>query len=378
MVGDHPLNTNRMEFLMRLTLPVSLALFLAGCPVDSPDAPPPVSADPVAGNAELGICSGGDLITVSSIENRHGTVLDAHVGASGMVGIASEDQTLKFWDARTGDAAGAVEGFEYMPAFALDSELTTVALDASGSLAASGETTGRLAVWQVGDSEMVQDFGAPGEAPITAAAFSPDGRQVVTADGSFGGAVAVRDIGSGTAIEAGEGGLWQVAHLGYSPDGNSVAVTGDIYGSPSVDIISSAFPTVSIALWESLSLQIDHGRIGARAAVWTPDGSQLIVIGDRFAAVLDVEAAAESRIETAAALALFDDHDPVDVAVDPSGRWFATIGSEGDLRFHAVADLADLGGSSLGQPVAVGLSADGSRVAAVHLDGTVELLGCAE
>jgi len=355
---------------------IAFALPAAACACADTDAPV-VSNEPVAGGADLGVCGGGDLVTVATVENRHGEVLAAHVGASGMVGVASEDQTLKFWDARTGELAGAVEGFMYMPAFEVGSDLTAVAVDRTGALAASGESTGRVAVWRVENSELVQAFG-DAEAPVLAGAFAPGGGQVASADASFGGAVGIRDIDSGTTIAAGDGNLWEVAHLAFSPEGESVAVTGHIYGSPAVDVISSAFPTASMGLWESLDLQIEHGRIGARAAAWSPDGSRVVVVGDRFAAVLDVERRSSSFIEEATALALFDDHDPVDVSVDPTGAWITTVGAEGDLRFHTLEDLAPLGGTALGEPVAVGLAAEASRVAAVHRDGTVELLACAE
>ncbi|GEM_PF-3519723 len=354
----------------------ALALASAGCPgTDAPD----VSDDPIAGGAELGVCAGGDLVTVATVENRHGEVRAAHVGASGMVGIASEDQTLKFWDAQTGELAGAVEGFMYMPAFDVGSDLTAIALDSTGALAASGESSGRAAVWRVENSQLVQEF-APSEegVSITSVGFAPSGAQVVTSTNEYGGGVAIRDVDSGTEIPAGPGNLWEAAHVVYSPDGGSVAVTGHIYGSPSVDIISSAFPTASLGVWEGLDLQIEHGRIGARAAAWTPDGARVVVVGDRFAAVVEVEGRSSAVIEQPLALALFDEHDPVDVAVDPTGSWIVTVGAEGDLRFFSAEDLSEMGALSLGEPVAIGLAADASRIAAVHRDGVVELLGCAE
>ena len=358
------------------------SLGLLGCPAapidESPGTQPPPG--PPVGNQTLGVCGDGELVTVATVENRHGEVRAAHVGTSGMVGIASEDRSLKFWDAATGELAGSVEGFIYQPAFSVDSDLTALNVDGSGQRAVSGESSGRVAVWQVADSELVHDFGqvSADGLGITSVAFSPISREIVTSDESFGGSVAVRDPSTGSALDAGQGRLWGVEHLSYSPDGNSIAITGDIYGSPSVDIISSAFTTVSMALWEGMDLQLQHNRIDARVARWTPDGNRLVVVGDRFAAVLDVSAASpDARIEEPETLVLFDDHDPVDVAVSPDGEWFVTVGAEGDLRVHDLAgeQLASIG---LGEPVAIGLDEGGTRLAAVHLDGTVELLGCAE
>jgi WD40 repeat protein len=326
----------------------------------------------------LSVCAeGGDFVTIATIQNRHGEVRAAHVGDSGMIGIASADQTLKFWDIDSGELAGSVEGFTYQPAFEVGSELTALAISPDGTLAISGETNGGLVAWRVENSELVTDFRAvfgPSEdlGPATAVAFSPDGELVATADTRFGGSVAIRHVESGAPMHAGEGVLWGVEDLVFSPDGESVAIIGDIYGSPAVDVIPTAFPTQSRGVWESESLQTEHRRIGARSARWTPDGSRLVVAGDRFVAILNPSELADDVTPI-----LFDDHDPVGITMSPDGTWFATIGAEGDLRFHSM-DGSPLGSISLGEPVAVGLAADGSRLAAIHRDGTVELFGCAE
>lgn len=355
-----------------------LSLSVVGCATPPPDLEEPAdllpSIDPGDTEESFGLCAsdGGALGSVATVNNRHGEVLAAHVAASGMVGIASEDQSLKFWDSRTGEQAGGVEGFEYFPAFEVDSLLTAIVMTPDGQTAVSGQSTGRVAAWDVESSDLLVDF-AETEAAITALASHPDGELIAVADAGFGGNVTLRDLPSGNITETGDTPLWEVSGLQFAPDGSRLALVGHIYSIPAVDNRNTAFPLADSELWEGNTLLFEHNRGGARAAAWTPDGDRLVVVGDRFAAVLDGD---DFSADPPPVQVLFEDHDPVDVIVAADGSWFATIGAEGGLRISSTADGEELLFEQLRESVALGLDSEGGRLSVVHRDGWLELLGC--
>jgi len=357
-----------------------LSLSLLGCVTTTPEPEsnggslPPVAAEETEESFGLCATDGGVLGSVATVDNRHGEVLAAHVSASGMVGIASEDQSLKFWDTRTGEQAGGVEGFDYFPAFELDSAITAIVMTADGETAISGESTGRVAAWDVASSQLLVEFPAPETGqPIAALASDTEQELVAVADVSFGGNVTLRHLPSGNVTETGATPLWEVRGLEFNPEGSRLAIVGHIYGSPAVDSRNTAFPLADAETWDGQSLLFEHGREGARTAVWTPEGDRLVVIGDRFAAVLD---AGDFAADPAPVQVLFEDHDPVDVVVSADGSWFATIGAEGGLRILSTVDGEELVAEQLGEPVALGLGPEGSRLSVVDRGGLLELLGC--
>ncbi len=355
-----------------------LSLSAIGCATPTPDLSDPASSLPPVAPDEtedsFGLCAsdGGVLGSVATVDNRHGEVLAAHIAASGMVGIASEDQSLKFWDSRTGEQAGGVEGFDYLPAFEVDSALTAIVMTPNGETAVSGQSTGRVAAWDVASSQLLVDF-AETEVPITALASDPSGELIAVADDRFGGNVTLRHLASGNVTETEESALWEVSGLEFSPDGSRLALVGHIYGAPAVASRNTAFPQADSETWEGWGLAFEHNREGARAAAWTPDGDRLVVVGDRFAAVLDGD---DFSADPAPVEVLFEDHDPVGVIVSADGSWFATIGAEGGLRIVRTADGEELVSEQIGESVTLGLDPEGGRLSVVRRDGWLELLGC--
>ncbi len=103
---------------------------------------------------------------------------------------------------------------------------------------------------------------------------------------------------------------------------------------------------------------------------FTPDGAQLIGWEERWAEVWDVAAGKPVARITPPGRAHFRD-----LAVHPSGRWFATVGSDGRARGWSLSDFTETTTTDLGAGKlhAVAFSPDGRRGAAGADGGKVVL-----
>ncbi|MFN0051815.1 MAG: AAA family ATPase [Planctomycetales bacterium] len=261
---------------------------------------------------------------------------------AGIVASAGEDRTVCFWDAADGRFLGMLEGF--------GSTLVAVQFHPTEPLVATRNETGGLTVWRWTLEEFERqrrivaeyvwgNFDAVGRA----LRFSPDGDNLVVPDSH--GRIRFFEAATGTLT----GVLYPTSELGvvqglaYEPGGERLALAGG---------------RSTIALWnrrsQSWDRQWETGQSAVRDLAYSPDGRLLVSAGNSI------------RVWDAASgdllFALDRQAQPVtDVAIDPSGRWLASLAED---RTQFVLNLEDLA-RALDQ-MQVGWEADDPLVSAAR------------
>jgi dipeptidyl aminopeptidase/acylaminoacyl peptidase len=170
------------------------------------------------------------------------------------VACASEDQTVKVWDAATGEGVLTFKGHASM--------VRCVAFSPDGKRLASASWDGAVKVWDTkGAREMLVL-----RAHASSVAFSPDGERLASAGGDPGqlGEVKVWDARTGQEILSLKGHTDEVTAVAFSPDGQRLA--GISLDGP-------------VRVWDAqtgkevLSLKGHTGT--AEAVAFSPDGRRL-------------------------------------------------------------------------------------------------------
>jgi WD40 repeat protein/serine/threonine protein kinase/DNA-binding SARP family transcriptional activator len=144
-------------------------------------------------------------------------VFDVAFGSGGTIlatgGWVGPSSTL-LWDAATGERQRVLRQDPKK-----DQWGRAVDFSPDGKLVA-GEGWGNVFVWSVEDGGMVARMR---EQQVTALAFSPDGRRLVT--GSLEGGLKVWEVETGRQLDSLSGNLGQVVDLAFSPDGAVLATS---------------------------------------------------------------------------------------------------------------------------------------------------------
>ena len=190
-----------------------------------------------------------------------GAVCSVAFGPEGQALSGGYDGTMRLWDLKTGKQAGvftadknvckvaysakaklaATSGWERICLWDLEtgkevrklsgghtSFVTSVCFSQGGERLLSSGWDGRVVIWDVKSGEVLQTFRADnrkeadidGSAAACCAAFSPDGKRVVS--GGKGG-VRVWDVESGNEVYKFEGHTAGVTGVAYFPDGKRIA-----------------------------------------------------------------------------------------------------------------------------------------------------------
>ncbi|MGH9151599.1 MAG: hypothetical protein ACRD03_04135 [Acidimicrobiales bacterium] len=162
-------------------------------------------------------------------------------------------QGVRLWDLTTGRtvtslSAGELEGGALRAAFSPD----------GAQLAASFEDG--TAVWDVATAEPTRTFADPSWAFLSEVAFSPDGRRLVTADGT------VRDVATGAAVAE----LPATHGVAFHPSGTMIATAG----------VGTTATVHDVATGRALrSLGTERGPAGSVTAVSTDVGRRRVLTG---------------------------------------------------------------------------------------------------
>ena len=281
-----------------------------------------------------------------------------------------------------------------------DGAVMTLAFRPDGETLASGSHDGTVRIWSRTAAEPLASL--PDHAGMTAAAFSPDGRQLAVAPQGAGG-IELWNPRTVELLHALEGAGGLVAQIAYSPDGSLVA---------------AAFKTSAqqgeFRIWktdtgELVSRLGEIGR-GAERVAFSPDGSRLLTTsGDAVVAVWNphtgqklmssacdyqgafVDAGAVFGLDgtrVAYRMAYLLDAATGDrvvklkpqghvtcLAASPDGRLLAAgmaIGSVNLADFKTGERIAGLLGHK-GSVRAISFNADGTRVVTGSLDGSARL-----
>jgi COMPASS component SWD3 len=268
-------------------------------------------------------------------------------GGDPFVATASDDKTLRLWDAQTGDALVEFRGH--------DNFVFCTQFNGPSNLLVSGSFDETVKLWDVRSGECVSTLPAHSD-PVTAVSFNRDGTCVVSA--SHDGLIRIWDVSTGECLKTiFAAGNPPVSHVTYSPNGKYVlAGTLDsklrlwpmelsgkskcakTYGSEQYHAntkycIVSAFLVGSAAASSSSSLSSHiHARTKQRQCIVTGSETGDVVLYDiqsrKVQQVLD-------KVHTDVVLAV-DAHD--------SKELIATGGMTLDrtVRFWAPADCTDM------------------------------------
>ena len=133
-------------------------------------------------------------------------------GADPFVATATDDKTLRLWDAQTADALVEFRGH--------DNFVFCCQFNPASNLLVSGSFDETVKLWDVRSGECVSTLPAHSD-PVTAVCFNRDGTCVVSA--SHDGLMRVWDVGTGECLKTiFAAGNPPVSHVTYSPNGKYV------------------------------------------------------------------------------------------------------------------------------------------------------------
>jgi WD40 repeat protein len=150
-----------------------------------------------------------------TIQAHEGSVYSVAFSPDGQhVASASEDHTIRMWNATTGELVAVFTGHT--------DEVICVAFSLDGQHIASASDDCTIRMWDAATAEVVVDPCTGHTEPVRTVAFSQDGRHI--ASGSFDRTIRVWDAATGEAV-AGPfiGHTDLVQSVAFSPDGQRIA-----------------------------------------------------------------------------------------------------------------------------------------------------------
>jgi WD40 repeat protein len=170
-----------------------------------------------------------------------------------IVASASDDMTVRLWDAKTGEQVQKLEGHE--------GSVSSVAFSPDGQIVVSASWDDTVRLWDAKTGEQVQKLEGH-EGSVYSVAFSPDGQIVASA--SQDKTVRLWDAKTGEQVQKLEGHKGYVNSVIFSPDGQLVA---------------SASQDKTVRLWDAktgeqvISFPVDRVAVNVS---FTKDGTYLI------------------------------------------------------------------------------------------------------
>jgi WD40 repeat protein len=136
------------------------------------------------------------------------TVNAVAFGAAGVLASASNDRTIKLWDAATGRHLRTLEGH--------GGEVHALAFSADGARLASGSSNGEIKIWNTADGTTAAQTLGGHTALVRALAFSPDAKTLASA--GYDKTVRVWDAGGGQSVRT-LNGADAFSSIAYNKDG---------------------------------------------------------------------------------------------------------------------------------------------------------------
>jgi WD40 repeat protein/tRNA A-37 threonylcarbamoyl transferase component Bud32 len=170
---------------------------------------------------------------------------------------ASDDRTIRIWDAATGKSLRSLEGHT--------KQVLAVAFSADGRRLASASKDGTVKIWDADTGSQVRTLqGHMGE--VNAVAFSHDGRRL--ASGGDDQMVRLWDAHDGRPLHILKGSGWVVDGVAFSPDGR---------------LLASGHRDSKVRIWDAETGEQLRALSGHTNHVWkvafSPDGKRLTSAG---------------------------------------------------------------------------------------------------
>jgi WD40 repeat protein/tRNA A-37 threonylcarbamoyl transferase component Bud32 len=268
---------------------------------------------------------------------------------------ASDDQTVRVWDAASGKETLTLSGHT--------DRVTSVAFSPDGWRLASASLDGTVRVWNVAIGEEILTLKRH-TGKVTCVAFSPDGRRLAST--SDDQTVRVWDVGTGQETLILKRHTGKVTCVAFSPDGGRLASASEDQTVRVWDAASGQ-ETLAIQAYDSV---VDsqrklarYYRLGGdvRSVAFSPDGRRLAIPDNIW------DAASGKKILT------FSGHRSV--AFSPDGHRLASASENRNVCVWDAAsgkETLTLSGHT-DQVTSVAFSPDGWRLASASLDGTVRV-----
>ena len=166
----------------------------------------------------------------------------------------SWDNTIKIWDANTGECLKTLEGHSNV--------VRSVAYSPDGRKIISGSTDKTIKIWNANRGKYLQTLEGHSDR-VYSVAYSPDGKRIIS--GSHDKTVKIWDANTGECLKTLAGHSYWVYSVAYSPDGTKI-ISGSLDGT--------------IKIWDvntGACLQTLEGYLPQVISVaFSPDGTKII------------------------------------------------------------------------------------------------------
>jgi WD40 repeat protein len=307
------------------------------------------------------------LTNIPTVEEEWASLIQTLAGHSGMVlavafspdgqriASGSTDNTIKVWDATTGEVEKMLVGHSRT--------VKAVAFSPDGRRIVSGSKDRTIKVWDVTTGEVEKTLVGHSRA-VSAVAFSPDGRRIVS--GSKGRTIKVWDVTTRKVEKTLVGHSHTVFR--YSRTVSAVAF------SPDGQRIASGSTDNTIKVWDATTGEVKKTLVGhsgeINAVAFSSDGQRIVsgswdyVIKVWDVTTGEVEKTLAGHLDSVTAVAFSADGRRI-----TSGSWGETV-KVWDATMGEVEKTL-VGHSDM--VLAVVFSPDGRRIASGSFDGTIKL-----
>jgi WD40 repeat protein/serine/threonine protein kinase len=260
---------------------------------------------------------------------------------------ASEDKTVRVWDATTGQELGSLKGHP--------KEVNRVVFSPDGQRLASASGDMTVKVWDATTGQELRTLqGHTGE--VYCVAYSPDGQRLASA--AQDGTVKVWDATTGQELRTLQGHTGEVYCVAFSPDGQRLA---------------SASSDKTLKLWDAITgqeLRTLQGHTDwVTSVAYSPDGQRLASASSKTVKVWDATTGQELRTLQG------HTHIVWNVAFSPDGQRLASASIDETVKlWDAITgqELRTLQGHT-DRVTSVAFSPEGQRLASASEDMTVKL-----
>ena len=180
--------------------------------------------------------------------------MNASTGRLLRIASGSYDNTIKLWDAATGEVLRTLEGH--------DLSVNSVAFSPDGAVIASGSGDNTIRLWDATNGDELRTLKGH-ESPILTVSFSSDGTRIVS--GSADDTVKLWNPKTGEEVNTLQGHVDDVASVAFSPDGSRIV---------------SGSHDMTIRIWDAATSQelgtfIGHQH-GVISVEFSPDGTHVV------------------------------------------------------------------------------------------------------